>query len=105
MVSFAAGQREHEIGMRMALGAHSVSVLGLVVQQAVILVGVGIGIGALAALAVNRVLVSLLVGLPSYDFLTCTCVSALMLAVALTACYIPARRATKVDPSVALRCE
>jgi putative ABC transport system permease protein len=105
VVSYAANQRQHEIGIRMALGAQRRSVQGLVVRQAVLLVAAGVGIGAPAALAVSRMLVSLLVGVPSYDPLTFTCVSALMLAVALAACYIPARRAARVDPMVALRCE
>lgn len=89
----------------MALGAQPSSVLGLVVRQAVILVGAGVGIGVLAALAVSRVLVSLLVGVASYDALTFASVSALMVAVALVACYIPAYRAARVDPMVALRHE
>ena len=105
VVSYAASQRRHEIGIRMALGARPQSVLGLVVRQALMLVGAGVGIGLIAALAVSRVLESLLVGIPSYDPLTFTCVSVLMLAVALGACYIPARRAAKVDPMVALRHE
>jgi putative ABC transport system permease protein len=105
VVSYTASQRRHEMGIRMALGAQPRGVLGLVVRQALMLVGAGIGIGILAALAVGRVLVSLLVGVPSYDPLTFTCVAALMLAVALGACYIPARRAAKVDPMVALRHE
>jgi len=105
VVSYSASQRRHEIGIRMALGAQPSSVLGLVVCQALILVGTGVGLGVLAALAVSRVLASLLVGVPSYDPFTFICVSALMLAVALGACYIPARRAAKVDPMVALRYE
>ena len=79
--------------------------LGLVVRQAVVLVGSGVGVGVLAALAVSRLLVSLLVGVPSYDPLTFAVVSVLMLAVALVACYIPARRAANTDPMVALRYE
>jgi putative ABC transport system permease protein len=105
VVSYGASQRQHEIGIRMALGAQPRSVLGLVVRQAVVLVGAGVGVGVLAALAVSRILVSLLVGVSSYDPLTFASVSALMVAVALLACYIPARRATKVDPMVALRYE
>jgi putative ABC transport system permease protein len=105
VVSYGASQRQHEIGIRMALGARPNSVLALVIRQAVALVGAGIGIGALAALAVNRLLVSLLVGVSPYDPLTLVTVSGLMLAAALVACYIPARRATKVDPLVALRHE
>ena len=105
VVSFGASQRQHEIGIRMALGARPASVLALVGRQAMSLVGAGIGIGVLAALGVNRILLSLLLGVTSYDPLTFVCVSALMLAAALLACYIPARRATKIDPLVALRHE
>jgi ABC-type antimicrobial peptide transport system permease subunit len=105
VVSYSASQRQHEIGIRMALGAQPNSVLGLVIRQAVALVAAGIGIGVLAALGVNRILASLLVGVTSYDPLTLVSVSALMLAAALMACYIPARRATRIDPLVALRHE
>ena len=105
VVSYGASQRQHEIGIRMALGAQPKSVLALVIRQAVALVGAGIGIGVLAALGVSRILVSLLFGVTSYDPVTFAGVSGLMLAVALVACYIPARRATKVDPLAALRHE
>jgi len=105
VVSYNASQRQHEIGIRMALGAQPNSVLGLVIRQAVVLVAAGIAIGVIVTLGVNRILVSFLVGVTSYDPLTYLSVSALMLAAALLACYIPARRATKVDPLVALRHE
>ncbi len=105
VVSFAAAARKHEIGIRMALGAKPRSVVGMVVGQALALVGVGIAIGLSAALLVSRVLESLLVGVRSYDYLTYTAVPALMLAVAFVACYIPARRAVSVDPIAALRTE
>jgi putative ABC transport system permease protein len=105
VVSIGASQRQHEIGIRMALGARPTRVLALVIRQAVVLVGAGVAIGVLAALAVCRLLVSLLVGVTSYDPVTLVCVSGLMLAVALVACYLPARRATRVDPMVALRYE
>ncbi len=105
VVSYAASQRKHEIGIRIALGAEPRAVLGLVVRQGVILVGAGVGVGAIAALAVSRLLGSLLVGVAPYDPLTFVSVSALMLTVALVACYIPARRAVRVDPMVALRYE
>jgi len=105
VVSYGASQRQHEIGIRMALGARPRTVLALVIRQAVVLVGAGIGIGVLAALGVNRLLASLLVGVSSYDPLTLASVSGLMLVVALVACYVPAHRATRVDPMMALRHE
>ncbi len=105
VVSYSASQRKHEIGIRMALGAQPRSVLGLVVRQAVVLVGAGVGVGVLVALGVNRILVSLLVGVSSFDPVTFAAVSALLVCVALVACYIPAYRAARVDPMVALRHE
>jgi putative ABC transport system permease protein len=105
VVSYSASRRRHEIGIRMALGAQRVTIFRLVIGQAVLLVGLGIALGVVAALGVSRLLVSFLVGVPSYDPLTFIGVSAILMAVALLACYLPARRATKVDPMAALRCE
>ncbi|HLY61886.1 MAG TPA: ABC transporter permease [Terriglobia bacterium] len=105
VVSYGASQRRHEIGIRMALGAQAQSIFGLVIRQAALLVGSGVIIGILAALAATRVLRSLLVGVSSYDPLTFVAVSALLLAVSLVACYLPAHRAARVDPMVALRHE
>jgi len=105
VVSHAASQRMHEIGIRMALGAQPRSVLKLVIRQSLLLVGAGVCIGVFAGLGASRMLVSFLIGVPSYDLLTFACASALMLAVALVACYIPARRAAHEDPMVALRYE
>jgi ABC-type antimicrobial peptide transport system permease subunit len=105
VVSYGASQRQHEIGIRLALGAQPVSIYRLVIGQAVLLVGLGIVLGAVAALGVSRLLVSLLVGVPPYDPLTFLGVSVMLMAVALLACYLPARRATKVNPMSALRCE
>src|SRR5271157_74243 len=105
VVSYSAGRRRHEIGIRMALGAQRVTIFRLVIGQAVLLVGLGIALGVVAALGVSRLLVSFLVGVSSYDPLTFMGVSAMLMAVALLACYLPARRATKVDPMAALRHE
>ena len=97
--------RTHEIGMRMALGAQSRDVLRLVVGQGMGLALVGIGVGWLAALCLTRVLSALLFGVTPHDAMTFITVPLLLLSVALLACYLPARRASKVDPIVALRNE
>lgn len=105
VVSYTASRRTHEIGVRMALGANPWQIFAMVLRQAVVLVGAGVGIGLLAALAVTRLLSSLLVGVSSYDPVTYVSVAALLVIVALIACYVPAHRATRVDPCIALRYE
>ena len=105
VVSYTASRRTHEIGVRMALGATPSGIFVLVLRQAAVLVGAGVAIGLLAALGLSRLLSSLLVGVSSYDPVTFTGVSAFLVGVALLACYLPARRATRVDPSLALRHE
>ena len=105
VVSYTASRRTHEIGVRMALGAHPLSILGLVLRQAVYLVGTGVGFGLLAALGITRLIASLLVNVKSYDPVTFLGVAGLLVAVALGACYLPAHRAIRVDPSIALRYE
>jgi len=105
VMSYVVGQRANEIGLRMALGANPGDVLRLVLRQAAILTGAGIVIGLAGAAAVTQLLTSMLFGVKPTDPLTYVAVVALLALVALTASYIPARRAMCVDPMVALRYE
>jgi len=105
IVSFSAAQRTREIGIRMALGGSARDVMRLILRQGVGMVIVGLGVGVLAALGITRVMTRLLVGVSPSDPMTYAAVSLLLTAVALLACWIPARRATRVDPGVALRYE
>jgi len=105
VLSFHVARRTQEIGIRIALGARRANVLRMVVAEGVVLVTIGIGIGLAGALALSRFLSSLLSGVRATDISTYAAVSGVLLAVALLASYIPARRATKVDPMVALRYE
>jgi predicted permease len=105
LLSYEVSRRTHALGVRMALGAQKSDVLKLVVGQGMTLTLMGVGIGIAVALGVTRFLSSLLYGVKPTDPLTFIAVSLLLVGVALLACYIPARRATKVDPMVALRHE
>ncbi|MGH9404579.1 MAG: ABC transporter permease [Terriglobia bacterium] len=105
VISYSASQRTHEIGIRMALGAKPRDIWRIVFGQGLGIVGAGVLIGVLGSLAITRVMASFLYGVSAHDPVTYVAVALLIAVVALLACYIPARRATKVDPMVALRYE
>lgn len=105
VLSYSVTQRTSEIGIRVAMGAQPSQVLALVLRQGMALAGVGVFFGVLVALPISRFASTLLYGVDTYDPLTYIAISVLLMAVALLACYVPAHRATRIDPLVALRFE
>jgi putative ABC transport system permease protein len=105
VMSYAVTQRTREFGLRIALGARPRDVIGMVVGRGMLLTSIGAAAGVALSLALTRLMSGMLFGVGAKDPLTFACVSLLLAGVALMACYVPARRATKVDPMVALRCE
>ena len=104
-MAYSVTRKTHEIGIRMALGAKPVDVLGMVIRQGIILALMGVAIGVVVALGITRLITSMIYGVTPYDPVTFVTVAILLVLVAAVACYVPARRAMRVDPMIALRYE
>lgn len=105
VTAYAVSQRTHEVGVRMALGAKGRDVLALILRQHLVPALIGVAIGIAGAMAISTFLKSLVYGVGATDLLTFVSVAVALVAVAALAAYIPARRATRVDPLIALRAE
>jgi ABC-type antimicrobial peptide transport system permease subunit len=105
MMHYTVAQRTKEIGIRMAIGASRTNVVEMILREGLILAGVGVAIGLTGSLALSRLIRSLLFEVGPGDPITLSVVSVLLACLALLACYIPARRATRIDPMAALRCD
>ena len=105
VIACSVARRTREIGIRMALGARAFDVLALIVREGVLLTGAGLAFGLIAALALTRLMAGLLFGVSPTDPITFAAIALLLAGIAILASYLPARRATRVDPVVALRCE
>jgi putative ABC transport system permease protein len=105
VIAYTVSRQTHEIGIRMALGASRGDVIGMVLRMGLWLVGIGLAVGLAAGLAANKVLASEVWGVTARDPLTFAAVAVVVLGAGIAACWFPARRATRVDPTVALRFE